>query len=414
MVDRRHRSQNGHRRLAATFASAIFLLAGCGGGGDGDLATSPGVTPTPTQTGEAVAFQSNASHSGVASAPTPTFPLLSAWQRTFASAVSYPLIAQGKVFVIVGPGSNASAQLVAIDQTTGLDAWPAVSIGAAFAAAHAYDQGSVFVMGSDSILRGFDAATGAARWSTLVSFAQAIPPVARDGKVFVSSGNYVYAVDGKSGAILWMKIAMAFASPSLSGTGVVLAAACEAFSLLQSTGSEQWRIPPPTTCSESPSGAVAYAAGRAYSRAYDYTIQKPTLVVRNADTGALIGSANLFGFYTLPMPAVTADAAYVLSSGTLQRLDPLLQNVSWSFAGDSSLVSAPLVVGGVVLIGGFNGKLYAVDAATGSERWSSLVPAAIESPQEGGFPVTSGMAAANGILVVPAGRTLSTWRLSPS
>ena len=287
-------------------------------------------------------------------------------------------------------------------------------IGSAYAASHAYDQGSIFVMGSDNIVRSFDAATGAARWSTLVSFSQAIPPVARDGKVFVSSGNDVYALDGKSGAILWVKTANINGSASLSGTGVVFAAACETFSLLQSTGSDQWRIPPPTTCNETPSGAVAYASGRAYSRSYDYTIQKPMLVARNAETGALIGSANLFGFSNPPIPAVTADATYVLSGGTLQRFDPALQLVSWSFAGDGTLVSAPLVVGGVVLIGGYNGSVYALDVTTGVERWSSLVPTGIDGPSEIGFPVTSGMAAANGILVVPGGRTLNTWRLSPS
>lgn len=360
---------------------------------------------------EAVAFQIDAAHSGIANAATPKFPLLSGWQRTFASAVSYPLIAGGRVFVIVAPSSNGSAQLAAIDQTTGLDAWPAISIGSAFSAAHAYDQGRIFVIGSDSILRSFDAATGAARWSTLLSFPQG-SPVARDGKVYVSSGNAVHAVDGQSGAILWTATTTGQTPPSLSANGILLSTACQAFSLLQSTGAERWRVSQPAPCNGGIPGSVAYSSGRAYVRDFDFTAFRPTLVARDAETGALAGSANVFGFTNVPIPAVGADAVYVLNGGTLQRFDPSLQTVSWSFAGDGTLASAPLVIGGVVLVGGYNGKLYALDSTTGAERWSTLVPAGIDAPNES-FAVLTGMAAANGILVVPAGRTLSTWRLNP-
>jgi len=212
------------RRFAALLA-LVMLIAGCGGGDDTDPA-SPGGAPASTS--EAVAFQMDAGHSGVANEPTPAFPLPPAWQRTFAGAVSYPLIAAGKVFVVVGDASfNGRPQLVAIDQITGLDAWPAVPIGTGFTAAHAYDQGRIFVIGSDSILRSFDAATGAGQWSTLLSFYQGAPPVARGGRVYVTNGNAVYAVDGHSGAILWTASTMGQTSPSLSTTGVLLTSACQ-------------------------------------------------------------------------------------------------------------------------------------------------------------------------------------------
>jgi len=393
---------------------ALVVLIACGGGDDTDPASPGGGAPATTS--EAVAFQIDAGHSGIANEPTPTFPLSPAWQRTFGGAVSYPLIAGGKVFVIVVDASfNGRPQLVAIDQITGLDAWPAIPIGNAFTAAHAYDQGRIFIIGSDSILRSFDAATGAPRWSTLLSFVQSTPPVARDGKVYVTSGNTVYAVDGHSGAILWTVSTASQTSPSLSTTGVLLTSACQVFSLLQSTGAERWRVSSSTPCNGGAPGTVAYSAGHAYVRDFDFTTFRPTLVERDAETGALLGSANLFGpgFGALPIPAVSTDAAYVLNGGTLQRFDPSLQTVSWSFAGDGSLASAPLVIDRVVLIGSGNGRLYALDVVTGAERWSTLVPAAIEAPLESGFPIVSGMAAANGILVVPAGRTLNTWRLSP-
>ena len=97
-------------------------------------------------------------------APTPNFPLQQAWQRTFAGELSYPLIAGGKVFVISSTSlPSGQTQLVAIDQATGLDAWPPVAIGSSYSAAHVYHQGRVVVIGSDGVLRSFDAASGTAR-----------------------------------------------------------------------------------------------------------------------------------------------------------------------------------------------------------------------------------------------------------
>lgn len=409
------------RRVHHTFAGLALaaLLSGCGGGdsgADAGAVAGPGTDATgpPTPASEAVAFQIDAAHSGVANAPTPSLPLPSAWQRTFAGTVSYPLIVGGKVFVIVGSANfNGPVQLVAIDQQTGLDAWPAISIGASYAAAHAYDQGRIVVTGSDSILRSFDAATGTPQWSTLLPFNQGSPPVARDGKVYVTAGNVVAAVDGRSGAILWTTPAPSQSSPSLSTSGVLATSSCQVYSLLQSTGAERWRATTQAPCNGGDTGAVVVSGGRAYARDFDFVASKPTLTARDAETGALLGSANLFGFNAVPVPAVTGDAAYVLNGGTLQRFDPTLQSVAWSFAGDGTLASAPLVIGQIVLVGSANGRLHALDTTTGAERWSTLVPAGIDRPYETFFTIVSGMAAANGLLVVPAGRTLNAWRLSP-
>ena len=73
------------RHIAALLA-LVMLLAACGGGDDTDP-VPPGGGP-PAATSEAVAFQIDAGHSGIANEPTPTFPLSPAWQRTFAGAVS--------------------------------------------------------------------------------------------------------------------------------------------------------------------------------------------------------------------------------------------------------------------------------------------------------------------------------------
>jgi outer membrane protein assembly factor BamB len=405
-------------RLGPALAVAIFL-GGCGGGGDSTPADATADPPVPAPTSVAANFQGDASHSGVAAASTPSFPLRSAWQRTFAGNVSYPLIAENKVFVITsGSGYNVPTQLVAVDQESGFDAWPAVTIGSAYGATLAYDGGRVFVVASDNILRSFDAATGAPAWSTLLPSYQGAPPTAHGGKVYVAAGSSVFAVDARSGAILWSLSTLSqSSSPALGAADVFWSSMCDAFALVQASGQERWRIGSGPACGGGLTASAVYAGGRLYLRNVDITTSQPTLVVRDGATGALLGNANVFSFYgyfALPPPAVTRDAAYVMNAGSLQRLDPLLKSAAWSFAGDGSLTSAPLVIGDVVLVGGYSGKLYAVDAASGSERWSALLPAEIQAPNDAGFTSSvTGLAAANGLLAVPAGRTLNAWRLTP-
>ena len=397
----------------ALLAVACVLIAGCGGSDDSppDAGT---VNPPAISTSESGNFQADAAHSGISPAPTPTFPLQQAWQRTFAGGLSYPVIAGGKVFVVVtNTFVGGQTQLVAIDQATGLDAWPAISIGATYYASHVHHEGRIVVIGSDGILRSFDAASGAAGWSTVLSFFTGTPPSAYKGRIYVATGNATYAVAAQSGAIVWTA-PTSQSSPTLGGGNVLLNVTCSSLSVGESTGVERWRMTTAPCLGGTP-GTIVWSAGKTYERGFDFATSRPTLIQRDADSGAALGSANVFGFYPLSTPAVSADAAYVLNGGTLQRFDPSLQSVAWSFAGDGSLASAPLVLGDVVLIGGSSGKLYALDVRTGNERWSALLPSGIEHPNDvAGFGSTvTGMAAANGILVVPAGRTLNAWRLTP-
>jgi len=63
----------------------------------------------------------------------------------------------------------------------------------------------------------------------------------------------------------------------------------------------------------------------------------------------------------------------------------------WSFpTAGSPVESSPLVVDGVVYAGAHNGRLYAVDAATGKQRWSYQAPSDIKGSA----------ALANGLIVV--------------
>src|SRR5690606_34125841 len=55
----------------------------------------------------------------------------------------------------------------------------------------------------------------------------------------------------------------------------------------------------------------------------------------------------------------------VYETAAVHRLD----GVKWRFATDGAVRSSPAVVGGAVYFGSGDGHVYAVDAATGRERW---------------------------------------------
>ena len=84
------------------------------------------------------------------------------------------------------------------------------------------------------------------------------------------------------------------------------------------------------------------------------------------------------------------------------------KSFAWSFAGDGQLTTSPILVASpansYVFIGSASGMLYGLDAATGAVVWSLNVGAAFPAGAGwgSGIPFT-GLAAGDGLLVVPAG-----------
>ncbi|MDB5070549.1 MAG: Pyrrolo-quinoline quinone [Candidatus Eremiobacteraeota bacterium] len=73
--------------------------------------------------------------------------------------------------------------------------------------------------------------------------------------------------------------------------------------------------------------------------------------------------------------------------------------VQWRFRAGGAIHGSPVVAGGVVYVGSSDGKLYALDARTGSEKWSRAL----------GSPVSSTPAIADGVVFVQthAGRVVA-------
>jgi outer membrane protein assembly factor BamB len=98
---------------------------------------------------------------------------------------------------------------------------------------------------------------------------------------------------------------------------------------------------------------------------------------------------------------VAGDAAFAAThEGRVLALDAATGSARWSFAGGERFLSAPFVAGRTVFAGCYDGKVYALDAATGTLRWSFDARA----------PVTSTPVAVRGVVVIGS-RAYDLWGL---
>ncbi len=216
---------------------------------------TPAPRPTPRPNApldSSVAWQNNAVHDGYnANSPLVT-PLTLRWSRDLSGSgvttISYPLIAQGFVFVTTATGNNYGNTLMALDENTGTTIWSAVIPGTYFFANAAYDSGKVFVVNFDGLLKAFDAASGTLLWSVSLpgQYAFTSPPTAVNGIVFTGGaggGGTVYAVDETNGAVLWtMPVENGdHSSPAVVGGNVFVSYACpQSYAFSASTGQQLW------------------------------------------------------------------------------------------------------------------------------------------------------------------------------
>lgn len=379
------------------------------------LTTHPEVAHAATSsswsTDRSVAYQMDAAHDGALNHDSLTPPLIQKWIKTFPNNVSYPVIADGRVFVTVqGPSQVQGDSIWALDQATGNVLWGPVDTFASRPGAHlAYDQGRLYVLIYDGVLAAYDPATGTQLWRTQLGAHAAgftAPPTAFGGMVFAvgfSPTGMLFAVDGASGGVAWSGrlVSGDHSSPAVTWNGVYVSLACnDATDWDPVLGNLIWHH---AGCNANGGRTPALFNSWLYSR------DPLGNAVLNAWTGDQIGTFNA----TLA-PAFSGSTGYFVSvpnafGPTLTAVDLTSGNTQWSFAGDRYLDTAPIVVNGVVYIGSQVAGLYALNAATGVPLPGSPYPVAggFLSPDEVDTGVTlTGLGAGEGWLDAPAGPNL--------
>jgi len=352
-------------------------------------------------------YQINETHTGSISVPGLTPPLQEKWRREFGRIPSYPIIADGRVFVSVASqfSTGLGSILYVLDQNTGGILWLA-GISSRFPwSALCYENGRIFTLSSEGVLRAYDAATGNLIWSILFPGGHfSAPPTVYQGVIYASGnddqGSGLYAVSAATGNVLWrLGLDGSGSSPALTSEGLYVSFSClNIYKLNPLTGSQIWRYR--TGCTGGGGAAPVLYNGSLYVNDFTDTIF-------DSQTGTVTGNFNSRG-----LPVFSGNLGFFLNAqapfyGPVEARDVATNNVVWSFAGDGSLQSPLLVVNDYVYVGSAQGKLSALNATTGEEVWSNTAGASIpyQDDLDQSHP-TTGFAAAEGLLLVPTSTAL--------
>jgi outer membrane protein assembly factor BamB len=354
---------------------------------------------------DAVSYQMNPAHTGAVTFNALSLPAGSTWSVDVGGSPSYALIVGGRVFVTVNVNNNA--QLRALDGTTGATLWGPIALTGYVNAA--YDGGRLFVVSGSpqgQIIQALDPATGNSLWSATVNgswFPE--PPVAADGIVYAINAGLVTAFNETNGATLWSQgIGGTDGIVAVTADGVYGASPCTAVTLQPAVGTVLWTNN--SGCSGGGGATPVVANGLDYA---PNASAGSSGTVFDAETGTLKGTYN-----ASVIPAFTSSTGFFLSGGTLQGLALSNNQILWSFAGDGQLSSAAIVVNNYVFIGSGGGNLYALDGTTGQQVWTQSLGAAIPPSTEYGPVMYTGLAAGDGLLVVPNGTKVTAYTLSTS
>jgi outer membrane protein assembly factor BamB len=366
--------------LVLSILSLALLSLPCAAGASTDLATS---------------YQLDPAHDGYETAPI-TGPLTELWSVPLAgnavpgTVVSAPLIVNGVVYY------TDNATLYAVQQSTGTLLW-SKSIGGTYDTLNvAYDAGQIFALTFPGVLVALDAATGVTNWTISVpgiQYAFDYDPVATNGVVYLAGGGEggtMSAISEADGQALWQnEVENGDGAPAVDGTGVYSTEVCgynAAFGPL--TGSVLWAEH--GSC-DGGGGATAVVGG-------GYVFARDPLggdTILSAATGQTVGV-----FAGRVAPAVGAGSIYTLTNGVLAAVsDYGLGTNTWMFGGSTALAMAPLRVGNLIFDASTSGTLYAIDAASGTTRWSGNLGSTISSGV-GQFDV-GGISAGQNTVVVP-------------
>jgi outer membrane protein assembly factor BamB len=355
----------------------------------------------------ASAYQINPAHTGSLDDARFGGPLSRLWSVDLPCNVSYPIIARGRVVVICKDHSTMSfPTMYAYDALTGHSLWKVVVPTSKTAwpfGAIAYEAGRVFAVGGDNVLYAFNLFNGVQLFATTLPLEgnTNVAPVALNGTVYQVAdgvGDYTYAVAADTGTIRWMKGGDGTGSPAVDSQS-----ACFDFVALQSgcrdvnTGAIQWAV------GQGIDGGGALTAvlygGRVFIRDDSHNTR-----VYDATTGAISPTT----YVSDTLPAFHGAQAFLLSKGILTAADASTFVPKWTF-GDGKLMTAPIIVGGVVYVGSSTGTLYGLDETTGTVVWSDAVGSAFTSTwhdEEFPMDVVTSIGAAEGFLVAPAGKRL--------
>ncbi|MFG2293933.1 PQQ-binding-like beta-propeller repeat protein [Streptomyces sp. NPDC048603] len=197
-----------------------------------------------------------------------------------------------------------------------------------------------------------------------------------DGRIHASDGPSLYALDASDGSERWRLASDAWVYALRADRGTVLTAtrgggvhAYEA-----ATGQQLWSLTGAQTDFETADAAPVLHDG------YAYVWQDARLRALDARTGREawsypVGDAASCGNVPVRVTPAQDGNVYVAAGTRVLSVDRASGRVRWHFEAPAAFLAAPAfapgpaVTGGGVYLADYLGTVYAIDAATGKDRW---------------------------------------------
>jgi outer membrane protein assembly factor BamB len=385
---------------------------------DPSVSTSRAITVTPPETTAATAFQNNSRHDGMDLGDTfNPATLHQAWSVNLkpasgTGAVSYPLIAGGRIFVMVAKVDSSWAfhDLVAFDAATGVIDWRVnwqMGSDAGIPVGITYDGGQLFAQTDAGQLTAYDAATGNINW-TIAADNDSIssPLTAYDGVLYSSAGtSRLFASSEANGEVLWSAQVWdgVMSSPAVDDSGVYVDYACDFSYRFLLNGKMRWTDI--FGCNGFGGATSVLNGGNLYLPGGN---GPPGALIIATATGEISGTFGGTG-----MPSFDAANRYEVVDGVLNAVDKSGSPARWSFTGDGAIDTTPVTTNGIVFTGSSNGNLYGINSSTGAQEWTAVAPgpvSTVDGMVGSGPGIHIGLAAADGLLAVPAGGYLTVYK----
>jgi outer membrane protein assembly factor BamB len=229
--------------------------------------------------------------------------------------------------------------------------------------------GVVYVSSLDKHLYAIDLATGKQKWKTKLGYMKASPAV-KGGRVYVGDLDGVfYCVSAADGKVVWKfepeTGGEIHASANFHGDNIIFGSHNSNLYCLSPDGKQVWATPV-----DGPINAATAVVG---DRAFATGCSDGILHVIDLKNGKELGSIDLVG-QTLSTGAVSGDRIYVaMESNQVVAADLKTMKKLWTFEPPKRAQpfrSSAAVSQGIVVAGSRDKKVYAIDAATGAEKWS--------------------------------------------
>jgi outer membrane protein assembly factor BamB len=330
------------------------------------------------------AFRGGPAHLGVYDAQPPQKLALKWTFSTNGAIYSSPAVAGGVVYI-----GSADGNLYAVEAAGGKLRWKFDAHGRVSSSPAVVD-GVVYVVSLDGNLYAVDAATGKQCWAfategehrftrpgNLGAFppTEVVPdpwdfflssPTVVGGAVYFGSGDgHVYAVDAKTGALVWkFKTGdVVHGSPAVSG-GIVYVGSWDTYfyALDAATGALKWKF---KTLEDNKihlmmgiPGSAAVASGTVY-----FGCRDANFYALDALTGALKWKVPNDGSWVIASPAVAEGVVYYTTSDSFrfQALDAESGKVLYWLPTNIFSFSSPAIAGSHAYFGTFDGQLHDVD-----------------------------------------------------